>query len=170
MKQRNGFVSNSSSSSFIIGLGIVPAANVSKFKQYLEANKINEIGYKTVGELVDDPRSAGYDIDVEIEYDELGNGVLSSVEIESFNYDSIKLRSDVLSNLSSQDLIAYMYDSYGDDCDFYTYNEDGEIEDWDCDYDIGWDFFPEAMQTAGEVFDQAFMQNGQSSYGAGRNG
>lgn len=170
MKQRNGFVSNSSSSSFIIGLGVVPAANISKFKQYLDSNKITTIEYKTVGELVENPRCAGYELDVQLAYDELGNGSLSRVEVESFQYDSIELQSNVLANLSSQDLIAFMYDTYGDDCDFYSYNEDGEIEDWDCDYDIGWDFFPEAMQTAGEVFDQAFMQNGRSSYGAGRNG
>lgn len=169
MKQRNGFVSNSSSSSFIIGLGVVPAANVSALKQHIDKHKLTELRLYKVSDLVDGTVRS-WDVDTEIEYDELGNGTLGKVSIESFNYDSVTLRSNVLSNLSSEDVIVAMYDTYGDDCDFYERDEDGEISDWDCNYDIGWDFFPESMQEAGDVFNSNLVMHGEVSYGAGRNG
>lgn len=52
MKTRSGFVSNSSSSSFILAYGLVSQSNVEKVKNYLSENKIEYTSVKWDDELI----------------------------------------------------------------------------------------------------------------------
>ena len=146
MKIRNGFVSNSSSSSFIIGVAKV--SDVSEAQAFLATLKMN-----------------GYDARIEkvSELDRVYDAKLSgdTVSVESFMYTDVSV-----SGVTPEDHVLVMYHQEGDDYSFW--DEDGEYYD----YDIDLDFFEE---TAIALYHAIIagsngLEAGQATYGAGRDG
>jgi len=106
MKTRTGFVSNSSSSSFIIAVGKVK--NIDKFKEAIGESW--EFEFKQVKDISGD-----------------------KCVVESFDYDDVSL--DV-SELDPEDWVFEYYRCEGDDSDFTIYDEDGEFVDYDYNIDL----------------------------------
>lgn len=148
-KIRNGFVSNSSSSSFIIGVGKV--IDETKILEYLEKNK----GLKGDVEIdtVCDLREAS----------NWGPHVTSNndVLVDSFDYSEVTLNLD---NIGEEEKVVSIYHSVGDDSDFWNGDE--------YNYDIGLDFFNANIQelvTDPEKYG-IDPKTFEFTYGAGRNG
>lgn len=153
MKTRNGFVSNSSSSSFIIAIARI--ADKEKFNRafgdLLAADKgQGRLLVMKMSEITDEyglPRKLG-----------------SKVVVEGFQSDV----SIPIANLNDNDeIVAYSY--YGDEGDgCFMRSED----DYECDYDIDSDFFGDKEQKVMEAFGDkdSGIDNVDLSYGAGRNG
>lgn len=164
MKQRQGFVSNSSSSSFIIGLGVVPAEHFQTVKREIDVQHLDDIHLYKVSDLMD-PNFRNWELKVDREFDDLGNAVLNRVEIESFTYDSVILGRDAVRDLSDEDYIIVLSGSEGDECDFWD-EDSGEY-----DYDIvDYDWFSEGARQAMDLLTYPPILFGDYSYGAGRNG
>jgi len=160
MKVRSGFVSNSSSSSFILGIGIVE--DEAKFREACkdsglafgdEASWRNEVTIKPLSQILADAAESSWSTP-EVRGTKL--------VIESFTYAEVSLD---FSELDGDTLIAYM-DTTGEldgDHDFY----DSE-DDWEPDYDRSpTDNDYEKMS----VFSEACgIKDGETTGGAGRNG
>lgn len=155
MKIRSGFVSNSSSSSFIIGIGVVA-----------DEDKLNELKTKAFkgSDIVVTPLVQLL-ADIGEQYSRwwwdsprIKN---NKIEIESFRGDIVSLD---ITNVDPNAKIAYV-DTSGeltDDSDFYT-DPDG----WDLDYDLS----PTVSdQTLIDVFYSDAVTSGDASGGAARNG
>jgi len=158
MKVRSGFVSNSSSSSFILGIGIVD--DEAKFREACKdvGLTVNEdkwgdnVHIKSLSQILADAAENSWSIP------EVRNNKLV---IESFMYDEVSLD---YSELDGDTLIAFM-DITGEldsDHDFY----DGD--DWEPNYDRSpTDHDYEKMS----AFDAGSgIKNGETAGGAGRNG
>lgn len=143
MKLRKGFISNSSSSSFMIGVGKVN--DLDKLKK--ELAKIKKVDYKLI-QLKDIKNS--YDVHV-------GK---STISVESFTGDSVNLK-----NLSPEDWILY-FSEFGphDDSDFWN-EEYGEY-----DYDIDLTFEPNQEKIRELITNKKFFDDFDITIGAGRNG
>ena len=147
MKIRSGFVSNSSSSSFIIAIAKIDDPNQAATMM----NGVSEWSVKTMA-AKDISSNGGYDVSL--------SG--SSAVVESFTGDTVQV-----DNLKDDDYIAILSFANGDDSDFWN-EEYGEMN-----YDIvDLSFFPKnvvslalAMQDGTNGFSR-----GQMTYGAGRNG
>lgn len=147
MKVRNGFVSNSSSSSFIIGLAIVE--DYAALEEHLGAGEVKSC-VTTVGKIKENERW-----DVECRGD--------TVFIESFTYSTVSL--DV-TDLSDDTQVFVYNECEGDDSDFWN-------EDWgEYNYDIDIDDFSEDIQKAASAIGGGTngLKKGDAAYGAGRNG
>lgn len=154
MKIRSGFVSNSSSSSFIIGLAKVVDKTVAEdWLSSLGAGPDCKIA--TVESLKNEWRcevTSVYNQETQ-ECDRY------DISVESFMGDRVQLH-----NLSANDYVLLVDLSYGDDSDFWN----GD----DYDYDIDLEFFPGGFA---EVY-TAIVNGGcgleasMAYYGAGRDG
>jgi len=146
MKVRNGFVSNSSSSSFI--LGIAKVTDEKKLREYIDENKLQGLTIKKVKDIND-----SWDV----------SKTETKISMESFTYDIVEVNYE-----SEEDTIVYYEECEGDDSDFW--NED---DGWgEYDYDIDLDFFSQGMIDVYDLFlsKDAGIVDANVTYGAGRNG
>ena len=143
MKIRKGFVSNSSSSSFIMGIVNLGKEKPKDIADGLTVSTVKELRDRQWGEVNVYGEEEGY-----------------RLEIESFNYDRISCKAT-----SEDDYIAYFEEFRGSDEDFSVYNDNGE---WvEMDYNIGLDFFNNSEL---ELYKEIKRLGGEVSYGAGRDG
>ena len=141
MKKRLGFVSNSSSSSFIIGIARV--TDEKKFRKFLDSNGIEDIEINTVKNLL-----KTYDFRVKD----------NKIYLESF-------MTDVNTEFESMnDKIAYYDFMGGDDSDFW----DGDYYNYDIDLSF---FTSVERKVYNQFIKKNIgIENGSALYGAGRNG
>jgi len=150
MKTRNGFVSNSSSSSFICCVAKI--ADKEKAHAWIEKFTLDKYDYKVqkVKDIENDTYSDYAYID--------GKG---NVTVESFQ-TSVNISEDKLKPEDEILSINIMNDE--GDSQFY-------IDDYDLDYDIDLDFFDDNQI---EIYTGLTKENGfemiEKTYGAGRNG
>ena len=142
MKIRSGFVSNSSSSSFIIGL-----ANVKEEK----GDFVFDIPREENNWLVE---NLPYNVSVK-EYNGKYRLTMDSFTSAEVSVD-VELRDGVL-----------LLDDYGPDEDEYFSYYDSEGDWLGYDYDVDLEDFEEKSQ---EKYQQILEANGEATYGAGRNG
>jgi hypothetical protein len=157
MKIRNGFVSNSSSSSFIVAIAKV--VDEAKVNSWLKSLKINKYDYAIV--KVSDVKLAAKDC-----YDSLIK-TKNEVIISSFQSDA----RISLDNLTESDKILFInvINNEGDSGRFSGCDEDGEYSD--IDYDIDLDYFEDdQIKLYKGLSENNGLANIDKRYGAGRNG
>jgi len=148
MKIRNGFVSNSSSSSYIIGIALINDEN--KFKNYIKEKNITNLNIVSINDI-------NYPLDINISN--------NTVKLDSFMTD-VRL---IYNN--DNDKIVFLY-SCGDD----NGDQDFWVDEGDygyMDYDINIDFFDQSIIDAYMVFNSDLdigLVSQDSIFGAGRNG
>jgi len=155
MKIRQGFVSNSSASSFIIGIAKI--IDIDKFRSYLANKSIN----------------AGYDINIvskcELTTEKPWNLSVYNdrASVESFSSNTVTLDLSKLSPLDS--FVTFDFAGNEDDGAFLN-----NPEDWELDYDIDLGFFNDNERKLYNMFSDEDsgldISTSQVSYGAGRNG
>lgn len=153
MKKRLGYVSNSSSSSFLIGCGKIKDKEA--FEEFLVDKNIKDM----VHIISTDEIKAGSDRYFHY------NPKNSEFEIESFMGNIVSCKIDS----SKKENYFFFEECPGDDSDFSIYNENGEWEGYN--YDIDASFFENCE--AGRLFDLYDCSNIEDldvAYGAGRNG
>jgi len=170
VRKRLGFVSNSSSSSFIIGVGKI--VDKDKFEKYCKENAF---------EKYSEERSLDYDVRVittsealeeySNHHDQWEEPVLRKLDEEgkclitttSFNDNEVSARCD----LSKEEtfVIVNVCNDEGDSA-FYGDNPDN----WDLDYDIDKNFFSSKQQKLIELGKDSGVEYFSCSFGAGRNG
>lgn len=174
MKIRRGFVSNSSSSSFIIGLGKVVDFN--RFNKFIDSiPNIESMEFRMVS--LDDIYSENFwDIKIKDNKIMMTSFTEQSVSIDIEEYlkteylgqDWAKRAKIALGNTGGNDIFSWNYSS-GGDSDFSIYGDDGE---YICmDYNISLKFFSENIQ---KLYNGLNEENGiilvDLAFGAGRDG
>ena len=166
MKFRTGFVSNSSSSSFIIGVAEV--ADVAKLKQYAQENGIKlednyDIKLTTLKELKGQERKGW-------ETEQLRD---DKIIVDSFDYDEVSISSKDMKD----DTHIVIYTFFGNEGDGYFRDED-EDDDWsELNYDRVYenDFFDSSedkiLSMFGDPESSGLNKNNcEFDIGAARNG
>lgn len=166
MKQRTGFVSNSSSSSFIIGAGLVTDKPKfeAEFPGWDSGTYYEDFEFFTIKQLKEKQLNSW---SVKAKY--LGEKPVR-VTVDSFTYDEVCTPD--LSDCSDDDIVVIYHGGNSlDECDFLTWNEDEDDYDHDCDpdYDVDIEQFSADEQKAFDMFGSDFIA-GDASYGAGFNG
>ncbi len=143
MKIRNGFVSNSSSSSFVLGYGKV--VDYVALHKYLEENNIS----------IDDYYLKMWDSEYE-------NKWSSQYELSCSNYTSITIPEELRCEGT---IIAEFGNNEGDGA---FSSEDGWDIDYSCANNIEW--YDTDQQAIIRLFSQPFIEKGYVKIGAERNG
>jgi len=153
MKTRQGFVSNSSSSSFIVGIAKI--TDEKKFHKYLKDNNLK----------------------VTFDF-----GIYKVKDIDTNTFDVQKTPNLVQVRSFYQDVSLPLKDLKDDDSIFYLniINDEGDYGQFasdkygDIDYDIDLDYFNETEQKLYSIFDTPDIgidcKTSTVTYGAGRNG
>lgn len=159
MKIRNGFVSNSSSSSFVIGIGKVK--DLSKFVRHCyDIGVMLGLDNNHNIDVFQHPKST--DVRIWI-LDELND----RYEVQSFRYDIVLLKKSDLKEGDS--IVCFNFTNNEGDSEFTVYDEKGEYDH--LDYRIGTDRLPEEQMKLYELmFDREYVEIGEAIYGAARNG
>jgi hypothetical protein len=151
-------VSNSSSSSFIIGLGII--TDKEQLDKVNESNKSARrwdevLSLYPIADVISGDHngwSGGY------------RACSDSYYCEAFNGDEVSVSNLAVIYEEYPDARLAVYDTcYGDDGDFC---EEG---DWEPNYDISYDFFPDGIRNTIELV-EGCSHTFNMTYGAGRNG
>ena len=155
MKTRTGFVSNSSSSSFIVGIGKI--LNVEKFDKYIVDNNIKLDKFDTKKVRVGDIKNERYS-----EARRQGD----SIVVESFATD-VRISSK---GLNDEDTLLVVNISNNEGDSYFVENED----DYEINYNIDYDFFDKNQQKIYDLFTNSNsgvdVKNAEVTYGAARNG
>lgn len=150
MKFRNGFVSNSSSSSFIIGVAIVPSDRVEEAKK-IAANDTWSVDLLDIPEAIERGEHWGDGLNTEKD----------AYTVSSFNYDEITVRGVMSAYEKDQDIRIMVLQGSGDEPEL---DEGG----WEYNYDaVDSDWFSESQMKAASFIQEL---GGDYTYGAGRNG
>lgn len=170
MKIRSGFVSNSSSSSFMGGIGVV--VDFEKFEKWL--NKMQSLGFNKNDIRSLDPMKESYG---EVR---AGYGDTWSIYMPINSEPSLSIeRSELNVNYEkSVDKKAkdFLLDRHNNNLAFFIIgNDEGDSMfgmDGDLDYDIDLDFFPDEQQQLYKEFgsDESGVKSVDKTFGAGRNG
>lgn len=173
MKIRSGFVSNSSSSSFMGGIGVV--VDFEKFNKWIE--KMENLGVTSRDICTINPKNAS---DRDYSFQDEGNrwSILMpvnsepSISVNKSDVDKINNNKDVQDQakdalLDRQDN-NIVYFIIGNDEGDSMFSDDG----YDLDYDIDLDFFSDEQQTLYNEFgsEDSGISYADKTFGAGRNG
>lgn len=142
MKIRNGFVSNSSSSSFVLGYGKVVDYNA--LHEYLNENNIS----------IDGHYLKMWDNNYE-------NKWSSQYELSRSNYITVTIPEELRHD---ETIIAEFGNDEGDS----VFPNDGWDIDYSCANDIEW--YDKDQQAVIRLFSQPFIEHGHVQIGAERNG
>ena len=157
MKKRTGFVSNSSSSSFIIGVGI---ATDKDSIQKLKDSKNSDLTIYPLVDVINNEHSS---------WGERYDFKNDNYTVESFTYQSVTA-SDINKTFVENPgavLVKFEDSGGGDDSDFAIYDEDDNFIEYD--YDIDMDHFGQStINTIAEC--EELCDSFDYEYGAGRDG
>jgi len=151
MKVRNGFVSNSSSSSFIIGYGVIN--DMDAFKGYCKKNNIIYTEYE------DDK----YCDDITL-FDYIPN---NQRIISASNNQELIVPKDVAQDYTPKVVVRISNDE--GDYAFSVYDNHDNWVDYDYDKAKKISYYPEDQQAIINMFSKPFIK-GEVKYGAERNG
>jgi len=140
MKIRTGFVSNSSSSSFIIGVGRI--VDKAMFLAFIKKNNIQDYLYRI---------------------ESTSEICKHNLSVESFTGENVSLTID-----TAKEEEFVIIDYCGDEGDNY-FVEDSDHDNYDLDYDINVSFFEERYAILMSFNKECGVEDFQCSYGAGRN-
>jgi hypothetical protein len=141
MKIRQGFVSNSSSSSFIIGIAKIE--DLEKFKKW--SKSFTDVKYKKIRDIV-----SSWDIFKNSE----------KIVINTFTGAEVQLN---INGLSDDEYIAYIHICNNEGDSYFC----GDNYDYDIDYDF---FDTDQQKLISEFSEDNGLSNISLYYGAGRNG
>lgn len=156
---RQGFVSNSSSSSFMVGIGVVPSDRINEFKNKLTELKADSYNFEiiTLADLLEREAGKQYSnysfTENKIEVNGGGNGGKSA----TINIDPNEKAHYFIINFNNDE---------GDEA-FMS----GDTDAWGCcdlDYDIDLSFFEQSQQELWEMLNS--LLGSEAHYGAERNG
>lgn len=166
MKIRNGFVSNSSSSSFMIGIGIIE--DEKKLEKYLKENNLelgtsrwdDKLHVNTIAELQEIAKER---------YSEVGaSDVVIYLNAPVNSSPSVSL--DIAKLDPSTKVLHYCTGNDEGDSAFMCRESDGDIWGY-CDYDqVDYEWFNAEQKKCYDAFDIDGMTNSQTHLGADRNG
>ena len=145
MKFRSGFVSNSSSSSYIIGVGKI--INEAAFVLYCNENNIN-YDIMTTKEI----------LEFENKWRSVKRKVGNKIFFKTNSFDGNEVQTEINPNADEKFVSIHHSEEI---------IEDGENEP---NYDVSSEDFDSTGQAIFNIANQSFIENWQDSYGAGRNG
>lgn len=150
MKFRNGYVSNSSSSSFIIGVAIVPSDRVEEAKKLADVASWHA-DLVSVPDAIERGEHWGDGLDTEKD----------TYTMSSFTYDEIVVKGVMDAYEKDQGVMILTLSGSGDEPEL---DEDG----WEYNYDaVDMDWFGKHVNDVAHFIQEL---GGDFTYGAGRNG